>query len=197
MAFIGRALGLSIALLPLVLAHPAAAQLAQLASPANPRAESAWRTLAEEDLDYIQGVVRQNYIYASYPADPAWQSLFRASLEQARRELPLVKDFGGYRAVLQHYVASFGDTHFSAYFSHFSRDARWPGFTIKYRGGNYVVGHSALSDVQTGDAIESCDGRDLNAWTDGLAQYFSGPPGRETTRAGVAEQFMVDRGNPL
>src|SRR6185437_3711095 len=176
-------------------AQPAVAQLAQQPAPDNPQAAAAWRSLLDADLTDLRGVVQRNYIYAVYPGGPAWNDRLDRALARARRETAQVKDFGGYRAVLQHFIVSFGDAHFSAYFTVASRQARWPGFSLTYRAGRYVVAASQVADARPGDQVSACDGRSLDAWMDGLAEFYGGPKGRETTRAAIADQFLLDRGN--
>lgn len=174
-----------------------AQQLPQQPKPDSPLAAAGWRSLTEADLTYLASLIKRDYIYAVYPGGADFDAQLERSLADARKETALVKDYGGYRAVLQHFIVSFGDAHFSAYFAFPSPSARWPGFTIRYRAGAYVVDKSTTPEVRPGETVESCDGRDLSHWTDELAKYFGGPAGRETTRAAVAQQFLVDRGNPL
>ena len=178
-------------------AQPAVAQLAQQPAPDNPQAAAAWRSLLDADLTDLREVVQRNYIYAVYPGGSAWNDRLDRALARARRETAQVKDFGGYRAVLQHFIVSFGDAHFSAYFTVASRQTRWPGFSLTYRAGRYVVAASQVADARPGDQVSACDGRSLDAWMDGLAEFYGGPKGRETTRAAIADQFLLDRGNPL
>jgi hypothetical protein len=172
-------------------------QLPVKPKPATPEAIKAWRTLALTDLAFLEKLIHRDYIYANYPGGAAWDAQLGHSLAQARREVALVRDFDGYRAVLVHFITSFGDAHFSAYFNVRSQVARWPGFTVRYSGGRYLVASSAIPDVASGDKLESCDGRSLNEWMDALSKFEGGPAGRETTHAAIAEEFLVDHRNPL
>lgn len=178
-------------------AGPAVAQLAQTPAPPNPQAQSAWQDLLLADLDYLATVIPRDYIYASYPEPDAFAEQLERSLAEARGAAHLVRDFGGYRGVLQRFISSFEDAHFSAYFSNTDRSAYWPGFTVAYRGGAYVVEKSIIDGVAPGAVVERCDGRDMHEVVDGLSEYLGGPRGRETTRAKVAMQVMVDYGNPF
>lgn len=194
-----RLLGAGACFLLLVLHAPAAWSQDVLATAGNTSESrpNPWRTLFERDLDYLVRVIPTHYIYAVHPGGAAWESLFQGSVAQARREATLIDDFSSYRAVLQHFVVSFEDAHFSAYFNVASRRSKWPRFAVEYQGGRYVVVESEHPDVQAGQTVSACDGEPLNAWMDRLAEYFGGPPGRVTTRAAIARQFFVDRGNPL
>jgi Peptidase family S41 len=178
---------------------PASEQLPVVPPPAAAQADTAvhWRQLFERDINYLEGLIPTRYIYAVHPGGAAWNAQFEGALAQARREAAMVRDFGSYRSVLQHFVARFEDAHFSAYFNLASRHLRWPGFTLAYRGGGYFVDRSALPTVRAGAEVTACDGRSMHAWMDQLAQYLGGPPGRETTRASLAQRLLVDGGNPL
>lgn len=182
----------------LLAAAPAAAQqLRHVAAPASPAAAASWRTLTEQDLEALLGIIRQNYIYASYPGGPEWDALVKRVYDRARQDATQVNSLGGYRAVIERFVGGFDDAHFSAYFRALPNFAQWPGFSVKYQGGRYVVAASTLPNVKRGDELTQCDGRDLNSWVDGLADYYGGVRGRETTRASLATQFMVNLDNPL
>lgn len=157
----------------------------------------AWQQLLEQDLDYLEAAIPKHYIYAVYPGGEQWETLFQGSLARARREAAQVKDFGSYRAVLQHFIVSFEDAHLSAYFNVNTRRANWPRFKVEYQGGRYIVTSSELSTVKAGDAISTCDGRAMHDWTDGLAEFYGSPRGLETTRAAIARQMFLDFGNPL
>jgi len=173
-------------------ATPAAPSQSEVAG-----AAAAWRDLIGRDLDYLERTIATQYIYAAYPGDAAWQRLLAANLDRARQETSLVKDYPSYRAVLQHFVAGFEDAHFTAYFAVASRRNRWPGFTVQYRGRDYVISHSEVAEAAVGDRIESCDGESLDGWVDRLAPIVGGPPGRDTTRAAIGGQMFLDLGNPL
>jgi len=178
-------------------AQSVSAQLPVKPKPATPEAIKAWQSLASADLAFLEDLIHRDYIYANYPGGAAWDAQLGQSLAQAHREVALVRDFDGYRAVLVHFITSFGDAHFSAYFNVRSQAARWPGFAVRYSGGRYVVASSSIPDVALGDQVESCDGRSLNAWMDTLSKFDGGPFGRETTHAAIAKEFLVDHGNPL
>ncbi|MGN6357339.1 MAG: hypothetical protein ACTHLU_07640 [Novosphingobium sp.] len=195
---IGAASALAIASMVLG-SSPAAAQtqLRHVPAPADPAAAASWRTLTERDLDALREVIRHNYIYAYYPGGPAWTALEQRTYDRAREDAVLVKSQGGYRAVIERFIGGFDDAHFSAYFRTLPTFARWPGFSVRYRGGRYLVAASTLPEVKPGDELVQCDGRDLNSWVDGLVGYYGGVRGRETTRASLAAQLMVDLDNPL
>lgn len=192
MAAIAMAMG---AASPASAAEPAAA--ADMGVPDTASAAAHWRGLFEADLAYLIETTRTHYIYALYSDDPAWPRRFEAAIGQARRDAALVKDFSTYRAVMQQFVASFEDAHYSAYFNVTSRRGRWPGFAVAYRGGRYVVIHSELSDIATGAIVTSCDGEAVDGWVDRLAPVIGGAKGRDATRAAIGPAIFVDRGNPL
>lgn len=192
--FLGMAGGL---LMSGMLAAPVLqAQPARVDAPDSKESAAAWQALMQADLAYAAEVLRRNYIYAVLK-DPQWEAQMTRAMGKAQAELSRVKDFSSYRAVLEHFIAGFEDAHVSTYFNVASHQARWPGFTVVYRGGRYRVGESSNLQAPAGAAIASCDGKSIDGWLDGLTEFYGGPPGRETTRAALAGKFMVDRGNPL
>lgn len=183
-------------ILAAVAALPASEAAAQTAAP-TVEASGSWRALFERDIDYLERAIPTYYIYASYPGGAAWDRQFKQALSRARREAAQVKDFPTYRAVLQHFIVSFEDAHFSAYFSVTSRRGRWPGFAVQYRGDRYVVVQSDVPDAVVGAAVESCDGEALNGWVDRQTAFLGGPKGLDSTRATIGQQLFLDDGNPL
>ncbi|MBL8556098.1 MAG: hypothetical protein JNL41_17605 [Phenylobacterium sp.] len=178
-------------------APAAEAQLGVQTRPELPEVSSAWRTLIDADLTFLAATIQRNYIYANYQAGPEWRTLFDGALSQARREARLVGDFGSYRAVIQHYLGAFQDPHLSGYFQAKPAAGRFPGFTMKYSGGHFVVDRTFRRDIASGAEIESCDGKPTAALIDEVSPFFGGPRGRDTTRATVAQQYLIDTANPL
>lgn len=156
-----------------------------------------WRSLYEQDIAYLSQAIPTHYIYAYHPRGTGWERIWQRSIAQARRDAGLVHDYPSYRAVLQRFITSFEDAHLSAYFNLSSRSARWPGFSVEYQGGRYVVTASRLKGVVAGEAVSGCDGKSLDQWVDDVATYVGGPKGIETTRATIGAMLFVDRGNPF
>jgi len=189
---------LLLSILCCALAPSAFAQLAQTLRPQGTAADAAWRSLYLADIAFLRDLVQRNYIYAVYAeGDPQWQKRLARAARFAGDDTGKVRDFGSYRAALQHYIAAFEDAHFSAYFSVGSDAAQWPGFSLRYGAGRYLVARSAIADVTVGAQVSACDGEPIESWLDRLAEFYGGPRGRETTRAAIAPQLFVDRGNPL
>ncbi|MEA1648379.1 S41 family peptidase [Nitrospirillum sp. BR 11164] len=186
------ALGAALALTP-----PALAQGPLPEKPADAGAADLWQGLFQRDLDYLERVIPSHYIYAVYPDPAGWNGQFRSALTQARQDAARVRNLPSYRAAMQRFIVSFEDAHFSAYFNAASRHGRWPGFAVEYQGGRYLVTGSKTDSVRVGEEIGACDGRPLDGWIDMLTEFDGGPKGRETTRAALARQMFVDRGNPF
>lgn len=165
--------------------------------PEDPAAIASWKTLTGKDLEALKGVIATDYIYAVYPGGPDWDALVTRLYDRARQDISVVKNIGGYRAVMERFIGGFHDAHFSAYFRALPDHAQWPGFSLEYRGGRYIVSASVIPDVHSGDELVSCDGRNMNSWMDSLTDFYGGARGRETTRAAIASQLMVDLDNPL
>lgn len=90
--------------LPLVAVLSASAALlvggALAAQQTRGNATNVWQMMLQADIDSAVTIINQHYIYASYPSAAAWDSVMSAALAQVRREMPLVKDFAGYRAFI-------------------------------------------------------------------------------------------------
>lgn len=199
-AFSGAGLAIAGAVVPAVCAAqdlPMAKAQTPQEKAGEEKAHALWQSLFLNDLDALSSVITRKYIYASYPDDRAWHDNFRTALERSRKEAALVRDFASYRAVLQHFVASFDDAHLSAYFTTANQATRWPGFVVRYEGTRYRVMRSTLPDVAAGAEVESCDGAPINQWVDRLAPLMGGSPGRDTTRASVGQLMFLGMGNPL
>lgn len=167
-------------------------------APAEPSEVSrAWQNLTLQDLNFLAKTIPARYIYAFYPDPKSWNAQFQRSLDQARGEAALVHDFGSYRAVLQHFISTLDDAHASLYFRVLAKPYAWPGFTVRYVGGRYLVAHSEAPGIAEGAPVTACDGLSADQWMDNLAPYLGGPPGLETTRAKIAGDLLLDYHNPL
>jgi hypothetical protein len=174
--------------------------------------------MAEEDITYVASKLNTDYIYAVYPSGPSWDALLAASLQRAQKEASLVNSFGGYRAVMTHFVASFQDAHMKIRFLIEPASYLWPNFLVRYRGGHYVVVASETSathatdmnaknlgyvqippedDVPTGAVVYACDGKPLDKWVDDVAEFEGGPQGLDSTKAAIAQILFVDSESPL
>jgi hypothetical protein len=158
-----------------------------------------WRRQAQIDLAAFAAVLRQNYIYAAYPNPARWSAWFARTLSTVEAGLPLVRDEGGYRAVLQHLAAAFQDQHV---FVQFERPAqipsRWPGFLARSDDGTYRTVASRQAGIANGEEISTCDGKPISWWTATIAQLEVGLPDTlEITRNTAALRLFVDRGSPL
>lgn len=190
-------LGTAACAVALLTGGPISAQSMVEQPPEKRATASAWETLAATDLAFLDTAIARNYIYANYKSGPDWERLRTDALKTGRLDATRVRNFGGYRAVITHYLAAFQDPHLSAYFQVSAVGWQWPGFTLKYAGGRYLVDLSNRKDVISGAEASTCDGRPVVSWIDGLTEFYGGPRGRETTRATIAQQFMIDSGNPL
>ena len=131
-----------------------------------------------------------------------------------------MNSFGGYRAVMQHFIASFHDAHMNIHFELEPTAYRWPNFLVRYIGGRYVVVASERRDADsspgseqqkswlcggtdrkgtspTGVAISGCDGKSIDRWVNEVAEFEGGQPGLESTKAAIARLLFVDSGSPL
>lgn len=166
---------------------------------ASRRPPENWRELAKLDLAAFADAVRQNHIYAAYPNPVPWLKKFERTLSQLEKELALVRDEGGYQAVLRHFAATFEDAHVSVRFTSPSTiQPMWPGFLGRLDNDTYRVTASRHTDVADGTEVSACDGKPLSWWIARIAQYEVGLPDTlEKTRNDAALRLFVDRGSPL
>lgn len=160
------------------------------------KAVQLWRAMAENDLEFAKMTLRAHYIYAIYPQPEVPQSTFDEAERRAASDLPNVKDFGSYRALLLHYISTFQDPHLRVVFRLEPTSVQWPGFAAAYRGGKFVIDRSQLADVVDGVTLESCDGHLIEDLIDDRIAFEGGVKGLEATRATLARTLFVDWGSP-
>lgn len=158
---------------------------------------NGWQMLLQADIDSALKTLKRYYIYASYPGGAWWDSVVNVALAKVRREMPLVRDLEGFRAVYRHFVVSFEDAHLGGDITLRPTSYQWPKFLVRYKAGKYAVVESETDAVPVGAAIASCDGKPLDQWMDEVAEFEGWPKGLETTRTAHARILFVDSKNPL
>lgn len=157
----------------------------------------AWKDMAQGDLDFIRQELNTLYISAVFPDAPAFQKRIAASYDVARQEVAQVKDFGGYRAVLNHFVYSMHDAHVGLSFRLSQTSNAWPGFMAVYQGRRFLTTASGDPAIAAGQEITECDGMPMAEWSRRVATYEGGFPGLGRTHVAMARAIFVDRGNPF
>ena len=125
-----------------------------------PEVPSLWVRQTQEDLRQIEGLMRTRYIYGVYEGDPGYPHYFAVLAEaerRARTEALKARSPLDYQFVIKHFLASFDDPHISAEFTTIPSFYQWPGFLMVYRGHQYRVAGSTLSNVIDGSVVDGCD----------------------------------------
>ena len=161
-----------------------------------PNVSSPWRAMAEIDLAFMAQWAKQEHINAVYPQPSAFQAILKDAQNIAEREVPLVRNFTGYRQILNHFANTFNDAHFYVHLTLSPTNIQWPGFSAVYRDGRFET-VDAAPDMQGGQIISECDGQSLTKWVASLARYETVEAGLESTRALIAPLIFRDVSSPF
>jgi hypothetical protein len=138
-----------------------------------------------------------------YPAmldteNPGFPKLLEDAVQRARKQSSVVKDFGGYAAVLKRFADSFQDEHFRVGFNLQPVRVDWGQFLIGFQDGKYIVQYSETPDVKLGSVVSACDGVSPETWMrDDILPYEQGVPSLEADLARDAPWMLVDQKNPF
>lgn len=123
-----------------------------------------WSTAATQDINAGYRLFRENHPGWDDPTNPG----FRAQLERARKLGLLLasaaKDEAGYEDALGAFSATLSDGHARLVATDPAQDhaARWPGFTVAWRGQRLLVAETGLaSHVLAGAEVLECDGKPI------------------------------------
>lgn len=142
--------------------------LAALASAAGATRQSPhWSDAAKQDVEAGYRLFRDSH--------PGWYDPdnreFRAQLERARklglRAASAARDEAGYEDALGAFSATISDGHARLVGTDSASDvaARWPGFTVAWRGERLLVAETGPdSPVPTGAEVTQCDGKPIRAF---------------------------------
>ena len=123
---------------------------------------SAWRSLAETDLEAAHALIRDNHPGAVPElGDAEFRNRLREGHAQARARIAQVESYSGYRAVLLGFANSLGDKHIWSGARLSRRSFQFPGFVTALRGGRWVVAEEIWPTAEeplTGAEIILCDG---------------------------------------
>lgn len=181
----------------LALSALAASAVLPLATSQAAQPGQAWKQMAQGDLDFIKQELNTLYISAVFPDAPAFQQRITASYDIARQEAAQVKDFGGYRAMLNRFVHSMHDAHVGLSFHLSQTSHAWPGFMTVYQGRRFLTAASDGAAIANGLEITACDGMPMEEWSRRTSAYEGGFPGLGRTNSAMARAIFVDRGNPF
>ena len=159
-----------------------------------PHSPNYWSRQTLADLNRAERILEQNYIYAVYP-EPGWNQLFRRAEHEAQAEASRVRSFADYAYVLHHFVATFRDPHLSLSAELQPVRVQWPGFSLVYRGGRYLVAASEAGLVQPGAVVTSCDNHSMEALNARAARVDFGWDRSQAVKADLAGKLLVTDGN--
>lgn len=126
---------------------------------------SPWEAMAKLDLRAIHDIIRDNHPGPVDPVKSRYRDWLENGLTLASREAEKATTYSDYVRSLRLYTNGFEDGHTSLSYEVGPNRTEWPGFIVA--GGNdgrlEVVYADADAGVKVGDAIESCNGRSVDA----------------------------------
>jgi hypothetical protein len=159
-----------------------------------------WRETAHKDLAAAREVMSGKFITALNSPGPEWQRTLEAATRDAERDLARVRDAASYQSVLKRFISTFDDAHVRARF----KPARvvsqeWPGFLVRYVGGQFKVVESDRRDVRVGAAITGCDHKPIDQVLSEIIPYeqVRRHLELESTRSTLARILFVDAAGSL
>jgi hypothetical protein len=183
---------LLLVLLALLPAAPLAGQAADGEAP------SHWREMAREDLEFIHRTLAEHHPGPVDTANPGFATWHERGYAESVALLGRVTSFGGYRAVVDRYVAGFRDGHLTVNHNLDYRWVGWPRFMVAWRGDAIAVHHAepGLAAPAVGDRLVSCDGIAAEQLYVERVEAFGGK-GIPADRTLFVPELFVDRVNPL
>lgn len=183
--------------LTVAIAALAAPLLAQPRSPA----ERAWNELASADLAAALELIERNHPGAAPElGDTQFQSLLSTARANARKRLPLVRDYGGHAALLNGLANDFRDGHIWSKARISPNRREWAGLVITRIGGHWVVGAQEAAGSEPGlkgARMLGCDGVEADAFARARTGTFHAHPDVEAAMASRAYTMLLDDQNPF
>jgi len=173
-----------------------AALAAILSTPAQSETPN-WGRMAEEDLLAARALLLESHPGAvAEVGDAVFQRQFASGFEQALAMARGARTYGGYRAALQRFAASFEDPHIStAPLVQTSR--QWPGFLVALGSDGWRVIARASDDAPPlGAILLSCDGRSPDELARERLAPFTGSWGVRGERIRLSTWLLQEEGNP-
>ncbi len=159
-----------------------------------------WAELAVRDLEAMHAQIEANHPGPADALNPGFREWLDKGYEQALAKAREAKTFGGFAYAIRYYGAGFRDGHLNSGVMLTPQELWWPRFLVRLRNDRYVV--AAVADAKdaslppVGAELVDCDGRSARTMVEeDLWPYAMGPK-IESAWAGVAENLLLDRGNP-
>lgn len=121
---------------------------------------SAWVNMTLNDLAGMHKIITENSSAALDKDNSTFVKWLEEGFVQSKAKAKQVSTFGGYVAALRFYAAGFRETHHGLYFAVLPDFWKWPGFTISYMNGDFVVSYVDKDKdfPKVGDHIIDFDG---------------------------------------
>lgn len=159
--------------------------------------DSAWKTLAQSDLQFIYKTIKENHPGPIDAENPEFNDWLEKGHVDAAAEAKNAGSFDAYRFILLKYVKGFNDGHLSFWTNYEKSSVKWPGFIIAYRNGRYIVYHSEVSEIRKGDQLTACNNKKIeNLYKTNVFPY-KGLPEPESKLYRLAPYLLIDQGNPF
>jgi hypothetical protein len=154
-----------------------------------------WGQMALEDLRAAHRLLADNHPGA-VPArrDPAFLTRL-ADFSRFEALAQRVQTFGGYRALLDRFAASFADRHIARY-PVLEGPVRWPGFLV-IRNGSYWIVRSEVGRLPTGSRLEQCDGRSADDLAETNLAPYTPDWSLRAQRYRSSAMLFVDQSDPF
>ena len=154
-----------------------------------------WRETAQKDLVAAREIMATKFIVALNSPGAEWQRTLDGAMRVAERDLARVRDAASYQSVLKSFVSTFDDAHVRARFKPSRVLAQeWPGFLVRYVGGQFRVVESDRRDVRVGTAVTGCDRKPIDQVLTEIIPYeqVRRHLELEATRSALARILFVD-----
>jgi hypothetical protein len=173
----------------------AAALLA--ASTAGSAQSEAWSRMAEEDLKAARAFLEETHPGAiPERGDRTFLAQLDKGFAAAQALARSARSFGGYRAALDRFAASFDDPHIASS-SWVRPDSHWPGFLVSSRRGGWkVVPGGSAEGPTAGAELVSCDGKSPDALAAEWLAPFTPAWNVAAQRMRTSSALLIDSGNP-
>jgi hypothetical protein len=174
----------------------AAALAGVLAAPALSQTPN-WARMAEDDLAAARALLLESHPGAVPELkDTVFQRQLGAGYEQALAITRAARTYGGYRAALQRFAASFNDPHIATA-PLLQADRHWPGFAVALRNDGWKVIARAREDAPPlGATLLSCDGRTPDQLAQERLAPFTGSWAVRGERIRFSTLLLQDVSNP-
>ncbi|HSR51689.1 MAG TPA: S41 family peptidase [Acidobacteriota bacterium] len=163
---------------------------------------SQWEQAALRDLQAVRQTVQRHHPGPVDERNPHFEGWLAQGYDKAVEMASQVNSEAGYRFLLQYYASGFNDGHLKVRFDAQSEDWQWPGFSVSFNGGRFLVNDIIQDESQetlpgTGAVLLSCDGRPIREiMLEEIIPFYFGVQDLESSWARLAPRLLIWDGNP-